>query len=199
MWPGALPRPKLPTWDHSEWSNLNPDQCASWGPVVCGFAEMAAIGIEYKTWHYGSLSSPWGPYYKAASGVDGGGGGGGWWWCVHLRACTKSPGSRGITWITMGNVLRRDAGRRGPEGAEMQLWEDGWGQMNGIPHSECSHHHTGISLYLLLPPSLSLLLSGVPELPGLHSLEPDWRGSPLLLTGLIYLGYLWELGWKLPY
>ncbi|CAB1437013.1 unnamed protein product [Pleuronectes platessa] len=37
-------RPKLPTWDCPEWSNLNPDQCASWGPLVCGFAEMSAIG-----------------------------------------------------------------------------------------------------------------------------------------------------------
>lgn len=157
MWPGAF-SPQIADVGLLRMVQAEPWPTCKLGPPVCGFAEMAAIGVEYKTWHYGSLSSPWGPYHKA---VDGGGGGGVWGGgCMHLRACTKSPSSRGITWITMGNVLRRDAECRGPEGAEMQLWEDGWGQMNSTPHSERSHHHTGISLYLLLllPPSLSYCL-----------------------------------------
>lgn len=40
--------PKLPTWDRSEWSNLNPDQRASWGPWFVALLKWLLSGLNTK-------------------------------------------------------------------------------------------------------------------------------------------------------
>lgn len=40
--------PKLPTWDCSEWSNLNPDQRASWGPWFVALLKWLLSGLNTK-------------------------------------------------------------------------------------------------------------------------------------------------------
>lgn len=182
---------KLPTRDLGEWSKLNADQQTSWGPwfVALLICQLSGMNTKHGIMVHSACHEDCIRTLQAGQAEE-----------VFTREAVLKPRVCGTTWITMGRRWWWWGGGvySGPKATELQLREDVWVQMNGVPQSEHSHHHTGISLYPLNP-SLPLLLSGVAELPRLHSLEPDWRGSPLLLTSLIYLGYLWELGWKLPY
>lgn len=184
--------PKLPMWDRSEWANLNPDQCASWGPWFVALLKIL-LGLNTKHGIMACSAHHEDHIISLQARLDGRDGGRG---CVHLQTWTRIPGSRGITWITIGKVLQEDAGCGRPGGAEMP--EARWIVYLTLSVVITIWEYHCIS-FSSLPPSLPLLLSRVLALPRLHSLESDWRGSPPLLTGLIYLGYLWELGWKLPY
>lgn len=157
MWPGLLSGPKLP--DGGPLGMIQPET-----------RPMHKLGPPFglwlcRKWLLPGLNTKHGIMAGSAHHEDhiarGLGG---------IIACTKRLSRHSMNY-NVECFLRWIQG--GPEGTEMQLCEDGRGQMDGVPHSECSHHHTGVSLYLLLLSSLSLLLSGVPELPRLHSLEPD--------------------------